>query len=379
MPTILGTEVSEITSSSAVLRAEAENVGSAQCGFLYGTDISLSEAFEIVGEVDDNGFSACLMGLQPLTTYYYSTYVKRNDSVVFGDVKTFTTDEQKKMLNAVDLGISIKWADVNLGAKSPEQIGDIYAWGETTTKEQYTWGTYKFFNEQDGLFSKYQVPVHDKYWDCRIYLEKLDDAAYCQAGEPWRTPTYDDWYELVSECDFEWTNNYLKTGVSGYLVRGRKEGFTNNCIFLPEASGSYSGSKNAYWSSSLDYSTGVNAHCFGEETSLERYYGLPIRPVCGTSRKQPVKDIIATPSEITIHGLGVDASFELTFLPENVRCDYVYFTVSKAIIRNIGYSNHVYSFTSNGYGNTDITICCIDSGDNLVILTVPVHIIEADE
>ena len=44
---------------------------------------------------------------------------------------------------AVDLGLSVKWSSVNVGASAPEDYGNYYAWGETTTKTDYSWATYK--------------------------------------------------------------------------------------------------------------------------------------------------------------------------------------------------------------------------------------------
>lgn len=37
----------------------------------------------------------------------------------------------------IDLGLSVKWATHNVGANTPEECGDYYAWGETTTKSTY--------------------------------------------------------------------------------------------------------------------------------------------------------------------------------------------------------------------------------------------------
>ena len=44
----------------------------------------------------------------------------------------------------VDLGLpsGIKWATCNVGANSPEDYGDYFAWGETSPKDEYSWSTY---------------------------------------------------------------------------------------------------------------------------------------------------------------------------------------------------------------------------------------------
>ena len=56
---------------------------------------------------------------------------------------------QSSKPKAVDLGLSVKWADRNLGATSPEGYGDYYAWGETTTKSRYSWNNYKWLEENE--------------------------------------------------------------------------------------------------------------------------------------------------------------------------------------------------------------------------------------
>ena len=42
----------------------------------------------------------------------------------------------------VDLGLSVKWAACNIGADSPEEYGNYYAWGEIETKPDCTYGNY---------------------------------------------------------------------------------------------------------------------------------------------------------------------------------------------------------------------------------------------
>ena len=38
----------------------------------------------------------------------------------------------------VDLGLSVKWATCNLGANTPSDYGNYYAWGEIQPKQEYT-------------------------------------------------------------------------------------------------------------------------------------------------------------------------------------------------------------------------------------------------
>lgn len=48
---------------------------------------------------------------------------------------------------AVDLGLSVKWASYNVGALNVDGRGSYFAWGETTEKANYDWakeGDYKW-------------------------------------------------------------------------------------------------------------------------------------------------------------------------------------------------------------------------------------------
>lgn len=149
---------------------------------------------------------------------------------------------------AVDLGLSVKWAKMNVGAESPEDYGNYFAWGETATKETYNWSTY--FDTSDGgsTFTKYNINGG------KTILDPEDDAAHVNWGGSWRMPTQAEWQELIDNCTWTWTT---QNGVNGYKVTSNKAGFTDKFIFLPAAgllgdSGLYSvGSLGNYWSSSL--------------------------------------------------------------------------------------------------------------------------------
>ncbi len=52
--------------------------------------------------------------------------------------------------NYVDLGLSVKWATCNLGASTPSDMGERYAWGETKTKSDFTWSNYLYYNATSG-------------------------------------------------------------------------------------------------------------------------------------------------------------------------------------------------------------------------------------
>jgi hypothetical protein len=157
----------------------------------------------------------------------------------------------------VDLGLpsGLRWATTNVGATNPEDYGNYYAWGETTTKSDYSWDTYKYGSRYNVL-TKYCNDANygkDSFTDTLTTLELADDAATANWGGNWRMPTITEWQELRENCSWIWTDDYNNTGVAGDIVKSKN----GNSIFLP-AAGYYFGKDliNAnkyglYWSSSL--------------------------------------------------------------------------------------------------------------------------------
>ncbi|MCQ2227286.1 MAG: fimbrillin family protein [Bacteroidales bacterium] len=174
----------------------------------------------------------------------------------------------------VDLGLSVKWATMNVGATAPQEYGSYIAWGETetTTKSSYDWDTYKFKAEFIG--------------DNKTTLDKADDAAAANWGGDWVMPSPDDFDELQQHCTYEWTK---QNRMDGYKFTGSN----GNSIFLPAAGSrdngglSGEGSYGYYWSSSLYENDsyrggGLNFRNdgFNPWSDNGRYYGRSVRPVC---------------------------------------------------------------------------------------------------
>ena len=167
----------------------------------------------------------------------------------------------------VDLGLRVKWATCNVGAVTPEEYGDYFAWGETKPKSSYNSSTYSYSSNPSVL-----------------PLSK--DAARVNWGGTWRMPTQAELQELKTNCTWTWTT---QNGVKGCKVTSMSNG---NSIFLP-AAGRYSGSslyqagnEGYYWSSTLHATYKSDAYylLFGSSnqytTNQERNLGLLIRPVC---------------------------------------------------------------------------------------------------
>ena len=181
----------------------------------------------------------------------------------------------------VDLGLSVKWATFNLGASSPEGSGNKYAWGETQPKSSYSWENYKWCKGTENTLTKYcydSTYGNEGYSDAKRTLDLADDAVSANLGGSWRMPTVDEYLELrnTNNCDWTWNENYQGSGVSGYVVTSKKEGYTDKSIFIPAVS---------LWTSSISTSKPIYAYkpYFTSEvvqwSSDQRYFGHFIRPV----------------------------------------------------------------------------------------------------
>ena len=147
----------------------------------------------------------------------------------------------------IDLGLpsGLLWATRNVGASSPTDYGDYYAWGETSPKSDYDWSTYRYSREIDG--GGYIEPTKYTVSDGLTTLQPGDDAATANYGG--RTPTKEEWRELI--------DNTTRWSVTINGVKGcRFTGANGNSIFLPSAGYRWrtillDGKSGHYWSSSI--------------------------------------------------------------------------------------------------------------------------------
>lgn len=187
---------------------------------------------------------------------------------------------------AVDLGLSVKWSSLNLGATKPEEYGGYLAWGEIEPKADYHWHTYKWCNGSFNTLTKYNDNSYGGTVDNISTLEPEDDAAIVYLGGHWRMPTMEECKELRTQCTWTWTT---LNGVNGYNVQGP----SGNSIFLPapgymvETHLDFEGSEGYYWSSTVSTGYPGSAWCMFfysnnehiSETTHERCIGRSIRPV----------------------------------------------------------------------------------------------------
>ncbi len=130
----------------------------------------------------------------------------------------------------VDLGLpsGLLWATKNIGAKSSEDYGYYFSWGETCIKESYYWGTYIYCNGSGTTLTKYCYSSEFGNVDNKNHLDDEDDAATVNWGKTWRLPTEAEAMELYNYCT--WSLGSLN-GVDGCYVTG----LNGNSIFLPKA------------------------------------------------------------------------------------------------------------------------------------------------
>ena len=175
-------------------------------------------------------------------------------------VECAVTVEKQKTPEAVDLGLSVKWASFNVGGNAEEDFGDFFAWGETEPKEDYSWATYKWCDKgNSNSLTKYNTsPSYGMSPDGKTTLDPADDAATAVLGSGWRTPTYEEWEELNNQC--KKVADASVNGVKGVRYIGKAgTAYENNAIFIPYGIGYMSGKKlewansaAVYWTSTLN-------------------------------------------------------------------------------------------------------------------------------
>src|SRR5574344_815485 len=192
-----------------------------------------SMAYSNVG-VDGKTYGDIVTQLIYTKDSLYKTSLSEIDSVSFimqSPNDTITPGE------AIDLGLSVKWASCNVGATTPEGYGGYYAWGETEGKKVYDESTYKYYDSS----TKSYIDIGNKISGTQY------DVAHVKWGGSWRMPTDEEFQELCNKCTSTWTTY---KGVYGRKFIGPN----GNSIFLPAAGECfnthvrYLGGSGCYWS-----------------------------------------------------------------------------------------------------------------------------------
>ena len=142
--------------------------------------------------------------------------------------------------DCVDLGLAsgLLWAKYNIGTTEPTQLGNYYAWGETSTKKKYYSDNYKYFiwkGDYLKRISKYNEE------DGKTVLDLEDDAARANLGVGYRIPTKADWEELLEDCKWEAVTTTLSEIIdpsqTKIIARWKVTGPNGNSIVLPMTGG----------------------------------------------------------------------------------------------------------------------------------------------
>ena len=186
--------------------------------------------------------------------------------------------------DCVDLGLpsGLMWRKYNVGANSEYEKGNYYAWGETVTKQDYYFPTYKWGEYIENGYESHYTKYNET--DKLTLLQPEDDAATANLGENYRTPTPKEWEELLAECTWEvatTTNKNNKTVIDYWKVVGPN----GNFIILPSA-GYYFVDKWQSYSSCYQSASEKAILWEIDETNempgmfnVKREYGYPVRPV----------------------------------------------------------------------------------------------------
>ena len=207
---------------------------------------------------------------------------------------------------AVDLGLSVKWASVNLFADEPYSIRGHLAWGGYYNTV-YNWSHYRLSQGSKKTLTRYNSDKEygkvDNKKEFKDYNYE-DDAARAYLGGNWRIPTLAEWQELIDNCTWKWEygkyipdplNPNRNIQLRGYRVTSKKSGYTDASIFLTAAGHyqyneekikeeyMYPGTLGFYWTSTVSTAgdaRSVFLHGGGVNfRHTPRYEGLSIRPV----------------------------------------------------------------------------------------------------
>ena len=226
------------------------------------------------------------------------------------DYDTLIQQPEVTIAEAVNLGLSVKWASYNIGATSPSEYGKLYGWGDPTgnlTTE--TLDDYPSGNPPASI--------------CGTEY----DIATANWGSNWRMPTQSEFEELASNCDWEWTE---MDGINGMKVTG----LNGNSIFLPagasrtgETISNQVGQRGCYWSGTLwegnsNFASYLyfysNADNVQPVRSNRRYIGMSVRAVANDGNAG-IRDIEISDNDFSI--LIYDKTIVLSGIDHNSKVD----------------------------------------------------------
>ena len=231
-------------------------------------------------------FAAITMSAQTVNVHFKNgqTIQFPSGNVDYVDFSAKAPDPTVTAGAVVDLGLSVYWCSCNVGAESPEEYGDYFAWGETKPKNDYSKETYSYYDSNTAQYTGIGANIAGSEYD----------AATVDLGSDWRMPTQKEILELAEKCTFEWTQI---NGVNGFKVTGEN----GNSIFIPSSgyiTGKYKIRDNekdglGIWTSEVAtenmakyLSNPKEVSWYYRVESSYKYTGHPIRPVTSNPNAQ---------------------------------------------------------------------------------------------
>ena len=281
---VVTADAASIDYASAVLGGKITDApADASCGIVISTsqDVeAVRTGLIVANKTLTSDLSIERSGLLPSTTYYYAAYLNLGTGIVYGDVKSFTTAAYDFDLDndLVDLGLSVKWARFNVGAKSETDKGGLFGFGDLSGCN----------NSID--------PVD--YASADTYRSAADIVYAAYQGKA-TLPTAADYEELFALCTSEWAE---VDGVAGYKLTGPN----GNSIFLP-AAGSRTindvtgeGTEGYYMTGTINPSNNQFAvsyqfsNGFNTKTTTAVYQALSVRAISTAKNVPFVKELLHT-------------------------------------------------------------------------------------
>ena len=268
----------------------------------------------------------------------------------------------------VDLGLpsGTLWATCNVGANSPEEYGDYFAWGETKSKNFYSFSNYALCDGTATNMTKYNAT------DGKTQLEPVDDAATVNIGPDWCMPTSEQFNELINNCSI---SSQTINEVEGYLFTSNRN---ENTIFLPFSGLFYYkkwyDSQSKYWTSTLykttqpesAFTANLNNNLGTYDTSgTDRYFGCCVRAV---RKNTEITDLTMSQNILNMN-TGSTAQLTAIVTPTGAINKTVTWSSSNTSVATVSQSGLV---TANAAGSCTITARSV--ADNTLTATCTITV-----
>lgn len=290
----------------------------------------------------------------------FATYAMDSEKITSSNVKEVGGHEY------VDLGLpgGVFWATTNLGASSPYEAGDRFAWGDVDPGTgEFTWEDYKYFIETSYDPSNNSVIHIVEDLGENISGTKYDAASHLW-GNGWRMPTKEECLEITQKCSFEWV---MENGVYGRRIHGPN----NSSIFLPALLEPHK-QIGRYWTATsynseilggpsavVDNNLESNAYCLlDDQVTFNTVYfsakfdGLLIRPVISRSDISGIEEVECKQNNISILFKGD------SLIIDGPKGEYLFniYDISGTCLQSGTTQENIIRLTSTGKGTYIVTL-----------------------